>query len=890
MSLLQRIYSFCRTVLRQRRLDEDLDLEIRSFIEMSAEEKAQRGVALEKAPMEAQLENGGVEQVKETVRDIRVGVSTERFLQDVRYGSRVLRRNQGFAAVIIAIVALGIGATTAIFSVVDTVMFKPLPFPNADRLIRIQSMLVRTGNGGVASYPDFFDWRARNHSFEDMAVFRTDDFTLDRPAGAERLHGAVVSAKLFPLLGVSPAIGRSFLPQEDTAKAANGTDATILSYALWQRDFGSDRAVLGRAIQLNGQPFTVIGIMPPSFQFPIEAEPIELWTTIAIDKTGPLPITNQRGAHYLDVIGLLKPGANVVQAKAELAKIAANLSREHPENKPRTVQLVPEIQGLVGPIRTPLLVLLGAVACVLLIVCVNVANLLTARSTRRYKEMAVRIALGASRGRVVRQLLTENLLLSLLGGALGLGLALALVKGLVGLMPAQVPRLSSIGVDGRLLTFAVLISLMSGIIFGLGPALRTSKFDVADWLKESWTRSGGDSKSHSRFRSVLVGGEIALAVILLLGATLLLESFVHLTRVDPGFDPHHVLTFEVNVPDTRPGTTPDTFFRELSTRITSLPGVTSVSAAAGLPLTGDNISSSVEIEGQPTPRGSRPTIDFNAVELAYFRTLDVTFVRGRDFTQHDTTKTTPVVIVNRTFANQFFPNQNPIGKHVRPGIGNGYGLDEPPMREIVGIVGDVKESGLQVEAAPEAYAPLAQSPFSPLFFVVRTATDPGGYVDAIRHQLALITKEAPMYHVVTLDEYFHNSLLLPRLVALLVSGFACLAVILACLGVYGVVSYVTAQRTREIGIRIALGSGNVEVLKLVLLEGLRPAIIGVLAGIAISLKATGVLSSLLYGLAPTDPLTFGVAFLLMMGVTLIASYIPAHRAANVDPMQSLRHD
>ena len=890
MWIFRQLFNFCKNLLRKQRLDEDLDLEIRSYMELSAEEKTILGVSPEQARIQAELETGGLEQIKEGVRDVRVGATIDRLLQDIRYGSRLLWKNLAYAALTVTTVALGIGATTAIFSVVDGVMFKSLPFPNAARLVRVRSVFTATRRGDVASYPDFLDWRARNHVFDALAAFRTGDFTLAGRGEPERLHGAVVSARLFSLLGVSPAIGRSFLPQEDHPAAADGANAVVLSHALWQRDFGSDPAVIGRTIRLDGQPFTVVGVMPPKFEYPIDAAPVELWTTIAVDAGGGgMPMTDQRGAHYLDVIGLLKPGVQLREAFAEMAQIAGNLSKEHPENKPRTVQLVPEVQELAGPLRTPLLVLMGAVVCVLLIVCVNVANLLTAQGSRRYKEIAVRFAMGANRARVVCQLLTENLILSLLGGGLGLTLAIAMVKILVRIMPAQAPRFNNISVDGRLIGFALFISLFSGILFGLAPAFRTSNIDLTESLKENWARSGSDGKAHARFRGLLVGIQAALAVVLLLGATLLLQSFVHLTRVDPGFDPHDVLTFQLNTPTPNAGD-PAAFFREFAARVKSVPGVVSVSAAASLPLTGDSMKSSVEIEGHPTPPGSRSTADFNSVETGYFRALDSAIIRGRDFTAHDSAKATPVVIVNRTFAQQFFPNENPIGKHIRPGIGNGYGPGEPPMREIVGIIQDVKQSGLQAEAAPEMYAPLAQSPFSPVFFVVRTATDPRGYAGIIRRQLGSLEKTEPMYHIETLDEYFQEALSIPRLVTLLLSAFAVVAVLLACMGVYGVVSYVTAQRTHEIGIRMALGSRKLEIMRLILTEGLRPAIAGTLAGIAISLKATALLSSLLYGLTPTDPLTFCAIPLLMTGIALMASYLPARRAANLDPMQSLRYE
>ncbi|MBV9302659.1 MAG: ABC transporter permease [Acidobacteriaceae bacterium] len=888
---LRHIYNFCRNALYKQRLDQDADEEIRSYIELTAEDKVRCGASREEALLQTKREIGGLEQVKENIRDVRVGASIDRLLQDIRYAFRMLGRNPGFTGVVIAILGLGIGATTAIFSVVDAVMFKPLPFPTADRLIRIQSMLIKSRRGEVASYPDFLDWRARNHAFEGMAVFRTNDFTFAGGRQAERLEGAVVSARLFSLLGVNPSLGRSFLPQDDTPQTTSGTDPVILSYGLWRRAFGSDPSVLGRTIELNRQPFTVIGVMPHEFQFPIQAEPVQLWTTIAVDaRGGANAMTAQRGAHYLDVIGLLRPGVRLPQAQAELTSIASALNKEHPENKPRTVLLVPEIQSLAGPIRTPLLVLLASVGCVLLIICANVANLLLVRASRRRKEMTVRVALGASRGRAMRQLLTENIILSLLGGCLGLALAVLLIRLLLGVMPPQVPRLNDVGLDGRLFSFAFLISVASGIVFGLTPALQASRVSLTDSLRESWSSSGNEGKGHTRSRQALVIGEIAIAVVLLLGAGLLLQSFLHLTQVDPGFDPHHVLTFEIDAPPAQEGAGHERFFHDVITRISTIPEVTSISAAASLPLTGDNIASSIEIEGQPTPLGSRPAADFNAVEPGYFRALGITIMRGRDFTLHDSSNSTPVVVVNRALAQRFFPNQNPIGKHIRPGIGNGYGPGEPPMREIVGVIGDVKQSGLNAEAAPEVYAPLAQSPFSPVFIVVRTANDPRRIIDAARRQIAILDKNEPLYHIETLDEYFAQSLFVPRLVTLLLNGFAVVTLILACLGVYGVVSFITLQRTHEIGVRMALGSQRSDVLKMILAEGLRPAVIGLALGITISLKLMTALSSLLFGLRPTDPLTFGAVSVLLTGVALLASYLPAQRAANLDPMRSLRHE
>ncbi len=866
-------------------MEAEMEEELRAHLENEVAKRVRSGLPVDEARRRAAIEFGGFDQVKEECRDARGVNFIETTLQDLGHSLRVLRRNPGFAATAILTLALGIGATTAIFSVVDTVVLKPLPFPTADRLVRIRSVIAATGNGGVASYPDFLDWRARSHVFDGMAVFETSDLTLIGSGEPLHLQGAVVSAQLFPMLGANPALGRVFMAQEDHPASAGGADPVILSYSLWQREFGSDASALGRSLQLGGRPFTVIGVMPRSFQFPIQGEPIELWTTIAADAGGSQPMTGQRGAHYLDVVGLLKRQVPLPQAEAEMAAIASALNKEYPENKPRTVRIVPEIQGLVGPIRAPLLMLLGAVGCILLIVCANVANLLLARATGRHKEMAIRAALGASRRRVTRQLITETMALGLIGGGIGLVLALALLRLLVQLIPADVPRLGAIGLDGRLLGFSLLISLTAGFLFGLAPALRASKISLSASLTESGRGSGSEGKALARLRSGLVVSEVALAALLLPGAALLMQSFLHLIQLDPGFDPQRVLTFQL---DTPPGKQVPWFVREVVASISAVPSVSSASAVASLPLTGDNIRSSIEIEGEPTPVGSRPSADFNAVEPDYFRTLRIPLVMGRDFTERDDSKSTPIVIVNRALADLFFANQNPIGKHIRPGIGNGYGPGEPPMREIVGVIGDVKQDQLSAEASPEVYAPLAQSPFSSLFIVARTANDPNGIVAGARRRLASIDKNVPLYHVETLDQYLARSVAIPRFVTLLLGGFAGFAVLLACLGVYGVMSYTVVRRTHEIGVRIALGASAGKILRGVLGTGVLLASVGVAIGMIASFSLARLLSSVLYGVRATDPAVFVLASFALLVVSGLASYVPARRAARVDPVVALR--
>jgi len=885
MSRFRRI----RNLFFRSRVDREIESEIRAHIEMRVEDNLAAGMAPDDARRDAMIRFGNRTAMKERATAADAALTLDSLGRDIRYALRQLRKSPAFTFTALLTLALGIGATTALFSVIDAVMLKPLPFPTADRLVSVQSMIVATGRGGVASYLDFVDWRARNHVVDGMAAFRTGDFTLIGQHEPEHLQGASVSAQLFSLLDVTPALGRSFLPAEDNPAAAGGTDAVILSYGLWQRAFASDPSVLGRVLRLGDQRYTVVGVMPPRFQFPIQAEPIDLWTTLAIDgRGGANAMTAQRGAHYLDVVALLKPGVPIQQAQAELAAIAAALNKEHPENKPRTIRLQPLLALLTGDVRTPLLVLLGCVGCVLLIVCANIANLLLTRATGRRREMAVRIALGASRWRVTCQLLTESLILGLLGGGLGLALALLSFRFMARIMPADIPRLDTVGLDGRLLLFAFLVSLLAGILFGLAPALQASKVSLTESLKKTGRGASGEDKG--RMRSTLVVSEVALAVVLLLGAALLLQSFVHLTHVDPGFDPHHVLTFQIDAPGGPEIGRSPAFFREAVARIGSLPGVGSASAAASLPLTGDNIGVSIEIEGQPTPMGSRPSASFNAVEPSFFRTVGASLVNGRDFTAQDEAKSTPVVIVNRTLARVFFPNQNPIGKHVRPGMGNGYGMGEPPMREIVGVVEDVKQSGPSSQAAPEVFAPLAQSPFDTMFIVARTVNDPAGIVKAAREQITSLDKNLPIYHVKTFDQYFADSVAGPRFSSFLVAGFAALAVLLACLGVYGVVSYSVVQRTHEIGIRMALGADGGRVVRSVLSGGIILTLAGVAIGVAGSFALTHLLANMLFGVRATDPMTFAIAPFALLCVAVIASYIPARRAAKVNPTVALRNE
>lgn len=811
-------------------------------------------------------------------------------LQDLKFGLRMLAKNPGFTAVAVLTLALGIGANTAIFSVVNAVLLRPLPFPKADRIVSVVSTLPPANTPDNASYPDFLDWRARNHVFESMAAYRTESLNLTGTGTPLHLRATIASADLFKVLRAKPRLGRAFLPNEDTPGAVNGTNAAILSHGLWQRRFGSDPHVVGRTIDLDGKPYTVVGVMPAGFQFPIQNDPIDVWTTIAPDLTaifGGKSMASQRGAHYLDVVARLKPNLTVAQAQGQMSMIVRTLSKQYPENKVRTVSVKPELTEIMGDVRVPLLVLMAAVGFVLLIACANVANLLLARATTRQKEMAVRAALGATRGRVIRQVLTESLFLASFGGGLGILVALWAIEFLKKLVPQDVPRIAQIGLDGPVLVFTIGLSLLTGVFFGIAPALQSSKTSLVEDLKEGGRQSTGGER-HGRVRNFLVVGEVAMAMWLLIGAGLLIRSFLRLENVQPGFDPHYVLTFNLGLSAKYNSAQMTHFFEEAVKRIGRIPGVQSASCVVPLPLSGDSVTTGFYIEGQPNVPGHNPDTDYSWVEPGYFRTLGIALLKGRDFTFSDTLQSPPVVIINQTMAKRFFPGQDPIGKHLDPQIGNGY--KKPPMREVVGVVQDVKLYHLNDNPGPQVYVPLSQSPLDVMTFVVRTGIDPQSVVSAARRQIGGLDKDLPVFGTKTLDEYVGGSVAQPRFNTLLLSIFGGVALLLALVGIYGVISYSVTQRTHEIGIRMALGAERVDVLGMVVKQGMILVIWGIGIGLASALILTRIMSDLLYSVPPDDPVTFLVVPIFLMAVSTAASYIPARRAARVDPMVALRNE
>jgi putative ABC transport system permease protein len=614
------------------RFDRDLEEEMAHHMALQTRAHAERGAPAEMAQQAAQREFGNVLHLRERSRDMWGWGTVDTLLQDVRYGCRQLRRQPGFSVIAIVTLALGIGATTGIFGVVNAVVLQPLPFPASDQLVRVVSMRVRDNVPGNASYPDFADWRIRNHVFAKMAAFHLDSFTLSGAGEALHVPGAIVSANLFSLLGVQPALGRAFVPGEDRPNQTGAGFVVILSHRLWVERFESDPGILQRTIDLDDRPFTVVGVMPAGFQFPIQATPVDFWTTVAVDFLGApgMPsMAEQRGAHFLDVIGRLKPQTSVAQAQAEMATIVSGLNSQYRENAPRVVRLVPESERTAGPSRPFLLLLFAAVGCVLLIACANVANLLLARGATRQREMAVRGALGAARGRIIRQLLVESLLLAALGGVLGVALALLGFRSLVALIPAGVPRLMNAHFDGTMLLFTLSVSLVTGLVFGVVPALQVSQSAFVESLNEA-SRAVSDSQRHRRLRSGLVIADVAIAAALLVGAGLLVQSLWRLEHMDPGFNADHVLTFKIDLPYVRYGSAAQpAFFHRLSEQLGRLPGVTSASAVLPLPLDGDDSSASLEIDGRPMRAADRPRTLYHWVEPAYFRTLRIPMLQGR---------------------------------------------------------------------------------------------------------------------------------------------------------------------------------------------------------------------------------------------------------------------
>jgi predicted permease len=809
--------------------------------------------------------------------------------QDIRYAFRVLAKQPGFTAVVVLTLALGIGANTAIFSVVNAVILEPLPFPESQKLVALQGTDAHLGDMHRAlSYPDFADFRAQNRTLESVATYDRNTATLTGSGEPVHLESTTISANLFDVLRAAPLLGRTFTTSEEQP----GACAAILSHHLWTSHFGANPDIVGHAVTLDAKPCNIVGVMPAGFQFPLTSQPSDLWMTFGMRMVGngtDPPMTSERAAHFLSAIGRLKPGVSLEQANADANAIGAGLEKQYPDtNGHVSLALQPEIEAMVGDIRPVLMMVLGAVGFLLLIACSNAANLLLARAAGRRREMAIRASMGAGRARVLRQLLTESVLLALAGGLFGLFLAVWGTTLLASLPSLQIPRLAQAAVDIRVLAFTLGVSVLTGLLFGMAPAWHASRFNLFLSLKEGG-RGSSESKGASRARNILVVAQVSLAMILLVGASLLTESMVHLTRQSPGFDPNKVLTFNLDLPDARYGKPEQSivFFRDLLNRIRAVPGVQSASGVLPLPLSDDIIRTSFEIEGRPMAKSDLPRVHFRIVAQDYLKTMHIPLISGRDLTPRDERNAAQVVLINETLARRYFPNEDPIGKHIKPGVAD---TGDEKMREIVGVVGDVHHHNLWQPNDPECYVPYDQAALGALSIVIRAQGEPMSLLPTIREQVRAVDTELPIYHARDMRDYVSDSVAQRRFTSMLVSVFAAVGLLLATVGLFGLISYGVEQRRNEIGIRVAVGAEKSDIIGMVLRSGITLALAGILVGLVGTLALSSVLKSQLFGVTATDPITFvGVALGLVV-VATAACYIPAWRAANADPLVALRNE
>lgn len=814
-------------------------------------------------------------------------------LKDLRYAARMLLKNPGFSAVAVLALALGIGANTAIFSVVSAVLLRPLPYPQPEQIVAVWAGdNTRPDGRSSFSYPDFADLRAQNQVFSAMAAYDDLDMTVtERGADAEHLHGSMVTSDLFRVLDVNPILGRAFTAEDDKP----GARVAILSHELWQRRFGGDRGVLTKTITLNETPYQIIGVMPRAFRFPVERTAASFWTSTATQfeaAPGSTETTaGERGFHYLRAIARLKAGVTVEQAQANAKTIMASLAQQYPDTNKRfdSSRVVGLLKDLTADVRPALFVLLAAAGCVLLIACVNVANLLLARATAREKEMGIRAALGASRTRILRQLLTESALLSLGGGAAGMLLAIWGTEALAALLPQNFPRAGEIGPDLRVLAFTALVSLATGLLFGVAPALRVSRPDVVSALNES-ARGSSETARGRRMRGILVTAEMVLAFVLLVGAGLLIRSFWQLQKVSVGFDARQVMTASVSLPEGDGGPEINQrnqrFFEQLMDRANAIPGARSVAAITPLPLSGADWRTGFDIAGRPTARADRALSAARIVTPGYFSTMAIPLRKGRDFNLRDKAGAPGVVIVNESLVRQFFPNEDPIGKRITPQIG--FDPGEPIEREIIGVVGDVKARKLTTESTAELYLPHAQAPSGSMTIVARTQMEPQALLPSLRESVQALNKDLPLYETRTMEQYLGAAVAQPRLNMTLLIVFAGVAIVLTAVGIYGVMAYSVAQRTQEIGIRMALGAQRFDVLRLIVGQGAKLVALATVLGIFCAFAFGKSVASLLFGVAATDIVTLVSVAMLLAVIALLACWLPARRASGIDPITALR--
>ena len=872
--MLNKLRLRLRSLFFKPKMEDELQAELQFHLEREIEENIVRGMTPEDARSAAIRSFGGVERVKEESRDVRGVRLLEEIWQDLRYGARMLVKQPGFTSIAVITLALGIGATSVIFSFVNGILLRPLPYRDSDRLVLLDENAPKRGIASMGvSYPDFLDWRDQNRVFTGVAAYEGGvDYTLNGSSEPEELSCSWVSYNAFEILGVAPILGRTFTAEEE--RWNNGT-VVILSYGLWARRFDAKPDVIGRTIAFNKRSHTVIGVMPPGFKFPAVAD---LWVPMP-------PVVGERTDHGWSVIARLKPGVSFEQAQSDMTAVARHIEEQNPvTNEGLGVKLIPLREGLAGDYRKALLILMGVVGLVLLIACVNVANLLLARASARAKEIAIRTALGAGRWRVFRQLLTESVVLGVMGGALGLMLAFWGLDLLLAAIPIDLPFWMKFDLDGRVLGFTAGVTLLTALIFGAAPALQASKVDLNEALKEGG-RGGAGAARHRTLRSLVVA-EVALSLVLLIGAGLMMRSFMRLQHTSSGLNPENLLTLSLNAPVVKYDAMEKfyAFYKELLERIRAMPGVDAAGAASNLPLRGGSWEDSLTVEGYPALSvGQAPTINFNVITPNYFRAMGIPLLIGRDFNDADTGDSMKVTIIDERLAREYWPNESPIGKRVR--------FSPPDDKEswctIVGVVGAVKNESLNLTHRKTVYRPNAQYPLDDMSLAIR-ARNPESLAPAIQRQVKAMDPDLPIINMLTMTEVVSRSVWQPRLYAILFSVFAAVALALASVGLYGVMAYSVSERSREIGIRVALGAQRRDVLKLVVMQGMTLTLIGIGIGLAAALALTQLMRSLLFEVSVTDPLTFAGLAAMLSVVALLACWIPARRATRVDPMIALR--
>ena len=875
--------------LRQREtVINDIDREMRSHLELQVEANIRAGMSPAEAREKAMRSFGNVNRAVDAAYDVKGGGLLETLSQDIRYGVRMLAKHKAFTTIAVITLALGIGANTAIFSVVNELLLSPLPYRDAERIVMLWEVSPGGRRQNTTSRTNFRSWRDQSSSYEAIAAFSDQRFNLTGDNEPEELSVQLATPEMFKVLGVDPIAGRTLLPED---AEAGKPPVAVLSYALWQRRFGGQAGVIGQPITLNSVKFTVIGVMPPNFQFHIKhrsgtGRPAELWTVL------PMPMgttANQRG-RFLSVVARLKDGVTVDQAAAELRTIEARLSDEAPEyNKNYSAEVLPLREQFFGNVRRPLWLMLGAVGFVLLIACANVANLLLSLATSREKEIAIRAALGARRGRIVRQLLTESLLLALLGSILGLGFAWLGIKALMLISPRDLVNLHSVGLNVTVLLWTLGVSVLTGIIFGLAPALQISRLNLNDSLKEGGKSDSGGASGSRKLRNALVVSEIALAVVLLASAGLLIRSFIRLQQVDRGFSTDNILTMVIRLPEARYPEDAQlvTFFNQALERLRQLPNVRSAGMVNFLPLYGGlGSSTGFKIEGQPEPPpGQGPGADVRVVDAGYFQTMGIPLLRGRNFSDAELKGPRKVILINDALARKYFPNEDPIGRRLDVAM-----FETPFWAEIVGVVGNVRYDSLIDESPPAVYYTHPDLAYPFMTLVVRTDRDPVAIAPSIQREIRSIDPNQPLSDVRTMDQVMSEWVGRSRFNTLLLGLFAGLATLLSAVGIFGVMNYSVALRTHEIGLRLAIGAQPRQVLMLILKQGLVLTIVGVVLGLAAAFALTRLLSGLLFGVEAVDVTTFTTISLLLVLVSLMACYLPARRAMKIDPLSALRYE